>query len=57
VGQAGANASIDTGCPLVRGGICDAARHVADAYRAAGFSARAAEALRSAASTFQCPAM
>jgi tetratricopeptide (TPR) repeat protein len=57
VGQAGANASIDTGCPLVRGEICDAARHVAEAYRAVGLSAKAAEALRSAASNFQCPAM
>jgi tetratricopeptide (TPR) repeat protein len=51
LGQSG----IDTGCPLVRAGICDAARHLAEAYRAAGFSARAAETLRSAASTFQCP--
>jgi len=48
-------AGIDTDCPLVRGQICAGARHVAEAYRAAGLSTRAADALQSAAAGFQCP--
>ncbi|MGP8247569.1 MAG: hypothetical protein ACLQVN_24040 [Bryobacteraceae bacterium] len=46
---------IDQDCPLVHEQICDGARSLAEAYRAAGRPSQAGDVLRAAASNFQCP--